>query len=197
MFPCAIVDKTPLRHMGSALPSFAGRTVFLDRDGIINRLRENDYVKSWSEFEFLPDAKAALRRLSNAGYRVIVVTNQRGVARGYLTETDLEAIHRRMVGEAEEAGGRIAAVYYCPHEIGECECRKPKIGLFLEAQRDFDDIDFSTSTVIGDSASDMEAGLRLGCTVIFVGKSDQYLCAGTLYQAVARFLLTDVDNPTP
>jgi D-glycero-D-manno-heptose 1,7-bisphosphate phosphatase len=171
-------------------------TVFLDRDGVINRLRKGDYVKSWAEFEFLPRAKEALRLLAEAEYRVVVVTNQRGVARGCLTETDLAAIHGRMIDETTLAGGPIAAVYYCPHEIGQCGCRKPEQGLFLEAQQDFSDIDFSLSTVIGDSPSDMEAGLRLGCRNIFIGESDRYKCAATLHEAVVTFLVKDPSRPS-
>jgi histidinol-phosphate phosphatase family protein len=168
--------------------------VFLDRDGVINRQRKDDYVKSWSEFEFLPGAKDALRLLAEAEYRVVVVTNQRGVARGFLTDSDLAAIHCHMMDEASLAGGPIAAVYYCPHEIGQCGCRKPAKGLFLEAQQDFTDITFSRSTVIGDSPADMEAGLSLGCQTIFIGESDQHPCAATLYQAVVTFIVKDASR---
>lgn len=181
-----------MRHPGRELRSATEkprRTVFLDRDGVINRQRKGDYVKSWAEFEFLPGAKVALRLLAEAEYRIVVVTNQRGVARGFLTESDLAAIHDQMVEEARLAGGSIAAVYYCPHEIGQCGCRKPANGLFLEAQHDFADIVFSQSTVIGDSPADIEAGQSLGCRTIFIGESDQYPCAATLYQAVVTFLL--------
>ena len=185
-----------MRHPGCEIgsPTVEGRqTVFLDRDGVINRQRKGDYVKSWAEFEFLPGAKEALRLLAEAGYRVVVVTNQRGVARGFLTESDLAAIHDQMVEEARLAGGPIAGVYYCPHEIGQCSCRKPAKGLFLEAQHDFADIVFTRSTVIGDSPADIEAGRSLGCRTIFIGESDQYQCAATLYQAVVTFL---VKSPT-
>jgi histidinol-phosphate phosphatase family protein len=174
----------------------SGRTVFVDRDGVINRKRDGDYVKNWAEFEFLPRAKEALRLLADAGYRVVVVTNQRGVARGCLTEMDLAAIHHRMLEETRLAGGPIAAVYYCPHEIGQCGCRKPGSGLFLEAQQDFVDVDFAMSTLIGDSPSDMEAGQRLGCRNIFIGESDRYPCAATLYQAVETFLVRGPSRPS-
>jgi histidinol-phosphate phosphatase family protein len=170
-------------------------TVFLDRDGVVNRLRNEDYVKSWDEFEFLSRAKEALRLLAEADYRVIIVTNQRGVARGCLTDMDLAAIHHRMIEEVRLAGGSIAAVYYCPHEIGQCGCRKPDSGLFLEAQQDFSDVDFSLSTVVGDSLSDMEAGRRLGCRNILIGESDRYECAATLYHAVVTFLVKDSRGP--
>jgi len=99
-----------------------------------------------------------------------------------------------MMEEARLAGGLIAAVYYCPHEIGQCGCRKPAKGLFLEAQRDFTDIVFSRSTVVGDSPADIEAGLSLGCRTIFIGESDRYRCAATLYQAVVTFLVKDASR---
>jgi D-glycero-D-manno-heptose 1,7-bisphosphate phosphatase len=181
-----------MRHAGSGRRARRVKpptTVFLDRDGVINRHRQDDYVKSWSEFEFLPLAKDALRLLAEREYRVLVVTNQRGVARGCLTEADLAAIHALMIDEASQEGGEIEAVYYCPHEIGLCGCRKPATGLFLEAQREYPDVEFTRSIVIGDSLSDMEAGTRLGCRNIFVGQSEQFASALTLYDAVSRFLV--------
>ena len=139
-------------------------TLFLDRDGTINRKRpENDYVKSCEEFEFLPNALAGLRRMAASGARMICVTNQRGVARGRMTEEALRDIHRWMLDAVREAGGRIDAVYYCPHEAGECDCRKPLTGLFQRARMDFPDIDFADSLVVGDAMSDMAAASRLGC----------------------------------
>jgi D-glycero-D-manno-heptose 1,7-bisphosphate phosphatase len=186
-----------MTQIGTLLPGRPPRpqTVFLDRDGVINRLRKDDYVKSWAEFEFLPGAKEALRLLADAGYRVVVVTNQRGVARGLISESELKVIHRRMLEETYREGGRIAGIYCCPHEIGTCKCRKPEIGLFLEAQRGFGDIDFSACTVIGDSDSDMEAGMRLGCRNIFIGPNDHYPSAPSLLEAVQNLVLSAA-NPS-
>ncbi len=164
------------------------KTVFIDRDGVINRKRDDDYVKSWAEFEFLPKAKEALGLLSRSGYRVIIVTNQRGIARGLMTAADLSDIHRRMQDELADAGALITAIYHCPHDSGECTCRKPETGLFLQAQRDFPDVDFSRSILIGDSSSDMQAGDRLGCRNILVGRDPSYQSAPTLYDAVVTYL---------
>lgn len=163
-------------------------TVFLDRDGVINRRLPGDYVKSWDEFEFLPRAQEALALLTAAGLRLIVVTNQRGIARGLMTTADLHAIHRRMLDELAAAGAHVAAVYYCPHDRNECECRKPKIGLLLRARRDFPVIDFARAVVIGDTPSDIEAGKRAGCRTIFVGAAGEddggaELRVATLYDA--------------
>jgi D-glycero-D-manno-heptose 1,7-bisphosphate phosphatase len=147
------------------------RYIFLDRDGVINRKKpEGDYVTCWEEFEFLPRAKDALRLLTRAGYRLIIVTNQRGIARGVMSERDLEQIHERMMAELAQVGAEIHAIYYCPHDEGQCGCRKPETGLFWRAQRDFPDIDFACSLVIGDSLKDMEAGARLGCRNILIGE---------------------------
>ena len=145
-------------------------TAFLDRDGVINRKApEGDYVKSWQEFEFLPGVFDALRALKRHGFRLIVVTNQRGVSLGKLPENDLRAIHDRMGMELRNARAELDAVYYCPHGLKSCNCRKPETGLFLAAQRDFPDIRFSDSFVIGDSIVDMEAGARLYSKKVLIG----------------------------
>jgi D-glycero-D-manno-heptose 1,7-bisphosphate phosphatase len=150
------------------------RTVFLDRDGVLNRKRpEGQYVTRWEEFEFLPRAAEGLHLLQEAGLRLIVVTNQRGVALGRLSEADLEAIHRRMAGELAQAGVRLAAVYHCPHDRGRCDCRKPGTGLFLRAQADFPDTDFGQSAVVGDSLSDLEAAARLDCPGYLVAEGQR------------------------
>lgn len=164
------------------------RTVFLDRDGVINRkCPEGDYVKSWSEFEFLPGAKEALMLLKRLGLRVIVVTNQRGIARGLFTKKALHEIHARMQAELQAADATVDAIYYCPHDEGQCDCRKPQTGLFLQAQRDFSEIDFAGSLIIGDSLSDLEAGARLGChgIVIADAKNRDALIADARARSIA------------
>ena len=144
-------------------------TIFLDRDGVINRKRpEDDYVKRWEEFEFLPGALEGIRRLSARAARLIIVTNQRGIARGRMTEQDLAEIHARMLDAIRAAGGHIDAIYHCPHEEGACQCRKPRTGLFEHASRDFPEIDFPGSLAVGDSLSDLEAAARLGCPAVLI-----------------------------
>jgi D-glycero-D-manno-heptose 1,7-bisphosphate phosphatase len=164
-------------------------TIFLDRDGVINRKRDDDYVKHWGEFEFLPGVKEALQMLTERNYRLIVVTNQRGIARGWMTEADVHDVHARML--AAIAPARIAAIYYCPHDRDQCDCRKPKTGMFRQAQRDFPDIEFARSVVIGDSASDLEAGATLGCHTIYIGAADNVAAgqavAPSLYEAVLTY----------
>ncbi len=148
-------------------------TVFLDRDGTLNlKAPEGDYITSPEGFRWMPGAREAVRLLSEAGVRVIVVTNQRGIALGRMTEDDLSAIHRRMLDDLDVAGGRVARVYHCPHDTEACDCRKPAVGMFVQAQRDFPEIRFDRSAVIGDSGSDMVAARRIGATAVYVGDPD-------------------------
>jgi D-glycero-D-manno-heptose 1,7-bisphosphate phosphatase len=148
-------------------------TVFLDRDGTLNvKAPEGEYVTSAEGLTWLPGACEAVRLFTDAGVRVIVVTNQRGIALGRMTEDDLSAIHQRMLDELDAAGGRVSRIYHCPHEAGTCDCRKPEVGMFLQAQRDFPEIRFDRSAVIGDSASDMAAARRIGATAVYLGDSD-------------------------
>lgn len=137
-------------------------TLFLDRDGVINRHRPNDYVKTWNEFEFLPGVLQSLGSLSKKFKHIIIVTNQRGVGKGIMTEQTLQKIHGRMVREIEKSGGRIDRIYYCTDLNNDSYDRKPNIGMALRAKKDFPDIDFSKSVMIGDSESDMEFGRRAG-----------------------------------
>jgi D-glycero-D-manno-heptose 1,7-bisphosphate phosphatase len=145
------------------------RTVFLDRDGILNeKMPEDQYVTRWEDFRVLPGVPQALRRLNEAGLRTVVVTNQRGIARGFYTLADVDAIHAAFQQQIHTAGARIDAFFICPHDRNECNCRKPLPGLFEQAVAQFPDITASSSVMIGDSLSDIEFGRRLGMTSIFV-----------------------------
>lgn len=142
------------------------KTVFLDRDGVINeKAPEHDYIKTWPEFCFLQGVPEAIRRLNEAGYLVLVVTNQRGVAREMMTLSDVDELHRRMCHALKQMGVVIDGIYVCPHDIGQCHCRKPDIGLFLQAGHDFA-VDKARSWMVGDSDSDVEAGRRYGVKTI-------------------------------
>lgn len=148
------------------------RTLFVDRDGVINKHRPDDYVKSWSEFEFLPGVLEAFPILSRFFRHIIVVTNQRGVGKGIMAEKELLDIHSRMVSEINERGGRIDYVYYCIDISPDSLNRKPNSGMALQAQRDFPEIVFEESIMLGDSKSDMDFGIRLGMKTILVNQSD-------------------------
>ncbi len=149
-----------------------GDTLFLDRDGVINRHRLGDYVKSWDEFEFLPGVIDALSVLKGLFRRIIVVTNQRGVGKGTMTMADLDAIHARMLREVEAGGGRIDKIYCCTAVDNSDPCRKPNAGMALQALDDFPDIDLSRSVMVGDSLSDMEFAGNAGIPFIMVGENN-------------------------
>ena len=144
--------------------------VFLDRDGVINRRpAEGAYVERVADFELLPGVGDALAELSRAGATLLVVTNQRGVARGMVAPEALEEMHRAMAVALADAGAPLAGVYVCPHERDACDCRKPLPGLFLRAQADFPWIDFAASEMVGDSISDARAAHALGIRSWIVG----------------------------
>lgn len=144
-------------------------TVVLDRDGVLNKKPPRaQYVRNWSEFEWLPGAKEALRLLKQAGHRVIVASNQAGIGRDAMSENDLMHIHDRMKTEAEQAGGQIDQIYYCPHDWNEgCECRKPKPGLLFQAQRELN-LDLTRTPFVGDDERDAEAADAAGCPFLEV-----------------------------
>lgn len=145
------------------------KTVFLDRDGVINRNPPNmGYVQKWIDFSFVPSARSAIQQLTQSGYRIFVVTNQSGIGRGLYSEEDLRDIHSRMTAQIAEAGGKIDAVYYCPHHPDAgCECRKPKPGMLKRAAQEHN-IDLSSAYFIGDVLTDIQAGKRAGTTTFLV-----------------------------
>ncbi|MFN8397958.1 MAG: HAD family hydrolase [Bacteroidia bacterium] len=148
-----------------------GWTLFLDRDGVLNRRIRDDYVRTWAEWEWLPEVLEALAELSKRFGQLVVVTNQRGIARGFYTEADLAGIHAKMKADVEAAGGRIDAVYFCPHDKEEgCDCRKPEPGMILKAAKELPGVDLKRSLLVGDSLSDMQAAKAAGIPAVFVGE---------------------------
>lgn len=148
------------------------RAVFLDRDGTLNV--EKEYLYRIVDFEFIPGAVEAVRLLNEAGFLVVVVTNQSGVARGYYTEEDVESLHRHIAAELQKSGARVDAWLYCPHHPDgrgsyslPCGCRKPLPGMLKEAARRHD-IDLAASVMIGDKLADVAAGQAAGCRTILV-----------------------------
>jgi D-glycero-D-manno-heptose 1,7-bisphosphate phosphatase len=175
------------------------RYIFLDRDGVLNRkLPEGVFVSTWEQFEWLPGAIEAVARMTRAGWTVLVVSNQRGVALGRVTVAQVEQIHERMRAEIEQQGARLDGIFYCPHDRGQCRCRKPDIGLFEQAQQQFPQATAQNSVVIGDSLSDIQAGKRLGMTTIFIRgdaatQKEGSEVAASLADAVAGSLLEAVE----
>ncbi|MEK7169297.1 MAG: HAD-IIIA family hydrolase [Patescibacteria group bacterium] len=145
------------------------KVIFLDRDGIINRqMPPHDYVKKWEEFEFLPGVLDAFTALTKAGYEIYIITNQRGISRGLMTEDDLKDIHIRMTAEIEKHGGQIAGIYHCSHGNDDnCLCRKPKPGMFFQAAREHK-LNLTKSVFIGDTESDRLASEAAGCKTIIL-----------------------------
>ena len=163
------------------------RAVFLDRDGTINV--EVAYLSTVDDFRFLPGVPQSLKRLKDAGFLLVVVTNQSGIGRGYYDEGALAAIHRHMHAELAASGAAVDACYFCPHHPEhatgdyrrECGCRKPLPGMLLQAAADLD-IDLGASFMIGDKLADVEAGLSAGCRSLLVltgyGETEQALLPG-------------------
>ena len=143
--------------------------VFLDRDGVISDYTPNDYVKTWEEFNFLPSAIDGLKKLVFNCFHVILISNQAGVNKGLLTMETLTDITEKMQMALKDKGINILKVYCCPHATEEnCECRKPKTGLFLQADNELGPIDFPKTFFIGDSSIDIEAGKKIGVKTILV-----------------------------
>lgn len=144
-------------------------TLFLDRDGVINKRLIDDYVKNIDEFEFLPGVREAIAKFSGIFGRIFVVTNQRGIARKLMTEQDLLSVNNFMISNLKKTGGKIDKVYFCPHNRHEnCGCRKPAIGMALKAKEDFPAISFEKSIMVGDSLSDIEFGKNAGMLTVHI-----------------------------
>ncbi len=142
------------------------KAVFLDRDGTINI--DKGYLYRIEDFEFLPGAIEGLRKLQEAGYLLIIITNQSGIARGYYTEEDFIKLNEYMKGELKKEGITITEVYYCPHYGNDCECRKPKTAMFERAVREFN-IDLSKSYAIGDKERDCSICFKSECRGFLIG----------------------------
>ncbi len=154
MLPVNIIDNT--------------WSLFLDRDGVINHEKQNDYIHTWDEFTFYDGVKDAMKIFAERFNRIVVVTNQKGVGKGYTKLDDLHSIHANMEKEIENAGGRIDAVYYCSDLEDDSPFRKPNPGMGLQAVKQFPDIDLKKSIMVGNTISDMEFGRNLGVYTVFL-----------------------------
>lgn len=141
-------------------------TLFLDRDGVINHEKHEDYIHTWDEFKFYDGAKVAIQIFTQKFHRIVIVTNQRGIAKGITKLEDLEIIHTNMTADIEAVGGKIDAVYFCPDM--ESPNRKPNPGMGLQAVKDFADIDLEKAIMVGNTLSDMEFGRNLGIKTVFL-----------------------------
>lgn len=177
------------------------KLIILDRDGVIND-DSDDYIKSPDEWHAIPGSLEAIAKLNQAGYTVIVVSNQAGVAKGYFTLEMLQKINEKMLNSVEKAGGKIDKIYFCPHEDKDnCHCRKPKPGMFKQVAKDYQ-VDLKDIYYIGDKFKDYLAAKAAGCKFILVktgyGKEmlqkhselqEKALIADDLSQAVLHILV--------
>ncbi len=149
-------------------------TLFLDRDGVINQKIDNDYVKSIDEFEFIPGVLNTLKDFASLFGRIVVVTNQQGIGKGLMSESNLQEVHGYMLEKIQDAGGRIDQIYFAPQLASEnSNYRKPGTGMGLKAKEEFPEIQFEKSILIGDSESDIEFGINLGIKTVMLKNNRQ------------------------
>lgn len=171
-------------------------TIVLDRDGVINE-DSDDYIKSPDEWHPIAGSMQAIARLNHAGYRVVIATNQSGVGRGLYSIETLGEIHSKMCQKLQEAGGSVEAIFYCPHiPEDDCDCRKPKPGLFLDIEKRLGK-SLEGSYAVGDSARDLEAAKAVKMVPILVktGKGERTIASSKKLNDVLKFsdLSTFVD----
>lgn len=161
------------------------RYLFLDRDGVINIERPNDYVKDVSEFLFEKDSLEAIAILSKKFEEIFIITNQRGVGRGVMSHSKLQEVHVFMLSEIEKAGGNISRIYFCTDTDSTSINRKPNIGMAYQVKKDFDKVDFQKSIMVGNSKSDIEFGNKLGMYTVLV--SDKYPKDNKIYKIINAY----------
>ena len=151
-------------------------SLFLDRDGVINKRIVGDYIKQWEEFEFLPGVLNAIQHFTELFGKLFIVTNQQGIGKGLMLETDLESIHEKMMQEIRQHGGYINKIYHSPYKAEENSVfRKPNIGLARKAKIDFPVIEFDKSIMAGDSISDMQFGKSAGMITVFINTDKELI----------------------
>jgi D-glycero-D-manno-heptose 1,7-bisphosphate phosphatase len=143
-------------------------TLFLDRDGVVNDEIKGGYVLNWEMFRFSPGVLEAMPILAKAFDLIVMVTNQRCIGKGLLTEDGLNAIHAHMLAEINAAGGRIDRIYHCPDLDNSSPCRKPNGGMALQALQDFPSIVFAKSVMVGNTLGDMQFGKNQGMQTVFI-----------------------------
>lgn len=159
--------------------------LFLDRDGVVNVERPNDYVKSISEFVFIDKTLQAIKMLSSRFERIFIVTNQRGVGHGKMSISDLEEVHRYMLSQIKASGGHIDKLYYCTDLTSDSINRKPNVGMAFKALADFPEVEFETSIMVGNSLSDIDFGNKLGMYTVLVG--DKYTEDHKIYENINAY----------
>ena len=173
------MSPTPAKNRLAGRRRCEVKAIFLDRDGVINKdpggWTRYNYVTDWREFQFLRGSRDALKIFKDSNIKVIVISNQAGVSKGYFSKENLAEVNRKMLEEVEKSGGKIEESFYCTHkDEDKCDCRKPKAGLLLKVAKKYH-IDLKSTYFVGDSEADIIAGKSAGCKTIFVlsGKTSQ------------------------
>ncbi|WP_439506556.1 D-glycero-alpha-D-manno-heptose-1,7-bisphosphate 7-phosphatase [Sediminibacterium sp.] len=143
-------------------------TLFLDRDGVINYEKKEDYIRNWAEFKFYSGVPEAIASLNGLFGKIIIVTNQKGIGKGLMTAADLESIHNPMLQSIEKAEGKIDQIYYCPDLADDSPNRKPQPGMAFQAKADYPEIDLTRSIIVGNRMSDMKFGRNAGMHTVFL-----------------------------
>jgi len=163
-------------------------TLFLDRDGVINRRIVDDYVKRWEDFEFLPGVLESFPIFAINFKRIFIVTNQQGIGKGLMTNEAVEEVHRKMKTEIELMNCPIDAIYYCPSLAAENSSRrKPNPGMALQAKSEFPEINLKKSIMVGDSPSDIEFGINAGMRTVFIGQRELNFPTDAQFDSLADF----------
>lgn len=147
-------------------------TLFIDRDGVINKEKKEDYILNWNEFVFYDGVKEAMKILNQVFGTIVMVTNQRGIGKGLMTENDLHNIHYKMQNEIKIGGGRIDKIYYCTDLDNSSPNRKPNAGMALQAKQDFPSISFEKSIMVGNKLSDMQFGRNATMKTVFLATTN-------------------------
>lgn len=167
------------------------KAVFFDRDGVINqKAAEHDYIKTWNEFKLIPKIIDVMKYVQLKGYKIIIVTNQRGIARGIMTINDLNKIHDKLTQLLHIHNIYITDIFYCPHDIYDnCDCRKPKVGMLLRAKELYD-ISFKESYLIGDSLTDIIAANKLQIKSILYAED----CINKKFEPMPSYIVRDLSE---
>lgn len=172
--PTSDLSAVAFAKAGMRLPIDKTWTLFLDRDGVINKKIEGDYVRNLDQFEWLDGVQESLVKLSGIFGKVIIVSNQQGIGKGLMTKDDVESIHEHIIKTIAKKGGRVDSIYYAPNlKSDNSSTRKPATGMALQAKKDFPEVDFSKSIMVGDSMSDMEFGKKAGMKTVFISHGKQ------------------------
>ena len=152
-------------HLSTINPSW---TLFLDRDGVINIEKKDDYIRNWNEFQFYNESLLAIPILSQLFETIIITTNQKGIGKGLMTHEDLNQIHQQMVHEIQMVNGRIDHIFYCADVDNDSPNRKPQPGMAFQAKEKFPHINYAQSIMVGNRISDMQFGRNAGMNTVFL-----------------------------